>query len=73
VLPCSNPHGDLIDQILTHIPSERAQDVVLLDPSDDGYPVGFNILSAHSELERNLLASDLVSVFRRCRRALAIR
>ena len=38
---------------------------MLLDPSDEAYPVGFNILSAHSELERNLLASDLVSVFRR--------
>jgi predicted DNA-binding transcriptional regulator AlpA len=60
-----DPHGDLIDQILGHIPEERAADVVLLDPSDDGYPIGFNILSAHSELERNLLASDLVSVFRR--------
>jgi hypothetical protein len=38
---------------------------VLLDPSDEAYPVGFNILSAHSELEKNLLGSDLVAVFRR--------
>jgi excisionase family DNA binding protein len=60
-----DPHGDLIDQVLGHIPEERAADVVLLDPSDEEFPIGFNILSAHSELERNLLASDLVSVFRR--------
>jgi predicted DNA-binding transcriptional regulator AlpA len=60
-----DPHGDLIDHILDRIPEERIADVVLLDPSDEGYPVGFNILSAHSDLERNLLASDLVSVFRR--------
>jgi Type IV secretion-system coupling protein DNA-binding domain len=60
-----DPHGDLIDQILEHIPEERFGDVVLLDPSDEAYPVGFNILSAHSELEKNLLASDLVAVFRR--------
>lgn len=60
-----DPHGDLIDQIIGYIPEERFADVVLLDPSDADYPVGFNILSAHSELERNLLASDLVSVFRR--------
>ena len=38
---------------------------MLLDPFDEDYPVGFNILSAHSDLERNLLASDLVSVFQR--------
>jgi predicted DNA-binding transcriptional regulator AlpA len=60
-----DPHGDLIDQVLGYIPQERINDVVLVDPSDEAYPIGFNILSAHSELERNLLASDLVSVFRR--------
>jgi len=60
-----DPHGDLIDQVVAQIPEERARDVVLFDPSDEAYPVGFNILSAHSELERNLLASDLVAVFKR--------
>ncbi|KAF0181136.1 MAG: ATPase [Limisphaerales bacterium] len=60
-----DPHGDLIDRILGIIPSERIADVVLVDPSDGEYSVGFNILSAHSELEKNLLASDLVAVFQR--------
>ena len=60
-----DPHGDLIDQILERIPEGRLGDVVLLDPSDEEYPIGFNILSAHSETEKHLLASDLVSVFRR--------
>jgi len=60
-----DPHGDLIDRVLGHVPPERSEDVVLLDPSDSEYPVGLNILSAHTELERNVLASDLVAVFRR--------
>ena len=60
-----DPHGDLIDAIIKRIPDERLDDVVLLDPSDEDYPVGFNILSAHSELEKTLLSSDLVAVFRR--------
>lgn len=60
-----DPHGDLIDNILARIPDERLKDVVLFDPSDAEYPIGFNILSALSELERTLLASDLVAVFRR--------
>ena len=60
-----DPHGDLIDQILGVIPNERIDDVVLVDPSDEQYSVGFNILSAHSDLEKNLLSSDLVSVFER--------
>jgi hypothetical protein len=60
-----DPHGDLVDKILGIIPPDRVEDVVLVDPSDEQYSVGFNILSAHSDLEKNLLASDLVSVFQR--------
>jgi len=60
-----DPHGDLIDQILGHIPEERFNDVILLDPSDSEYPVGLNILSAYSEVEKTLLTSDLVAAFRR--------
>jgi hypothetical protein len=60
-----DPHGDLIDRVLGVIPPERMNDVVLLDPTDEEFFVGFNVLLAHSDFEKNLLASDLVSVFRR--------
>lgn len=60
-----DPHGDLIDQILARIPEGRHKDVILFDPSDAEYPVGFNILSATSEVEKNVLASDMVSAFKR--------
>lgn len=60
-----DPHGDLIEKLLDYIPPARWNDVVLVDPSDEDFPVGFNILSAHSDLERTLLASDLVGVFQR--------
>jgi hypothetical protein len=60
-----DPHGDLVERILGVIPKERIGDVVLVDPADEEYSIGFNILSAHSDLEKQLLASDLVSVFKR--------
>jgi hypothetical protein len=60
-----DPHGDLVDRILTIIPEERIGDVILVDPSDEEYSIGFNILSAHTDLEKTLLASDLISVFQR--------
>lgn len=60
-----DPHGDLIDEVLTRVPDTRLNDVILVDPADTEYPVGFNILSAHSELEKTLLSSDLVAVFSR--------
>ena len=60
-----DPHGDLIDTLLGYIPDERVEDVIVFDPSDEVFPIGFNIIDAHSELEKTLLASDLVSVFKR--------
>ena len=60
-----DPHGDLINQILGVIPDDRIDDVVLVDPSDINFPIGFNILQAHSDEEKELLASDLIAVFRR--------
>lgn len=60
-----DPHGDLIENILEYIPVQRHKDVILIDPADGEYPVGFNILSAHSEIEKDILSSDLVAVFRR--------
>ena len=59
-----DPHGDLVDRVLEVIPPERYKDVVFLDPADERFTVPFNILSAHSDLEKTLLASDLVGIFR---------
>lgn len=60
-----DPHGDLIDEILGMMPENRVDDVILFDPSDPEYVVGWNMLDAHSEAEKDMLASDLVAVFRR--------
>lgn len=60
-----DPHGDLIESILPYVPAHRMGDVILIDPADAEYPVGFNILSAHSEIEKDILSSDLVAAFKR--------
>ncbi len=60
-----DPHGDLIESILERVPENRYDDVILFDPSDEQYPIGFNILEAKSEIEKNVLSSDLVEIFRR--------
>src|SRR5581483_6511642 len=40
-------------------------DVIYVDPADSEYSIGFNVLAASSDLEKTLLASDLVSIFQR--------
>ncbi len=60
-----DPHGDLVDEILGRIPEARMEGAILFDPADTAHPIAWNILEAHTELERTLLASDLVGIFRR--------
>jgi hypothetical protein len=60
-----DPHGDLVDEILGRFPETRDSDLILFDPSDEESALGWNMLSARSETEKTLLASDLVGVFRR--------
>ncbi len=60
-----DPHGDLVDEILARFPKERERDLILFDPSDDEAALGWNMLEARTEIEKILLSSDLVGVFRR--------
>lgn len=60
-----DPHGDTIEEIIPHIPENRLNDVILIDPSDSEYSFGFNLLSANTEVEKIVLSSDLVEAFRR--------
>ena len=39
-----DPHGGLIEKILELIPKERADDVIIFDPSDIWHPLGMNML-----------------------------
>lgn len=60
-----DPHGDLVDGVLARLPQERMKDVILFDPADPEYVIGWNILGARSDVEKELLSSDLVAVFKR--------
>ena len=60
-----DPHGDLVDEILSRFPEDRENDLILFDPGDEEVSLGWNMLEARSETEKTLLASDLVGVFRR--------
>lgn len=65
-----DPHGDLIDQIISVIPKERISDVVYFNPDDIGYPMGINLLELTPGLneedairEKEFIAESIISVF----------
>ena len=57
-----DPHGDLAQEILDHIPSRRTDDVVYFDASADD-PVGINLFRAADNW--HLAASGIVSAFKK--------
>lgn len=60
-----DPHGDLIDDIIAQVPSYRINDVVLFDVADRERPVWFNVLEYDKPEEKTLIASGIVSIFKK--------
>lgn len=56
-----DPH-DTIDKLLPLIPPERAEDVILFDPSDTDRPMGLNMLEANTESEKHYVVSSIVGL-----------
>lgn len=60
-----DPHGDLADHLLTTVPKRRTNDVLYFDAGDRAFPVAFNPLSAGRFEDRPLVASGVISAFRK--------
>ncbi len=60
-----DPHGDLAESLLARIPRHRTNDVVYFDAGDRDRPVAYNPLTARDRLERPLVASGVVSAFKK--------
>lgn len=60
-----DPHGDVAEKLIDFIPSWRINDVVYFNPSDIDHPIGFNILEAVDANMKHLVASALMSVFKK--------
>ena len=60
-----DPHGDAAEELLQYIPAERVQDVVYFNPADTAYPIAFNVMENVNPEHRHLMASGLMSVFKK--------
>ena len=58
-----DPHGELVEGILSAIPPERMKDVVYFNPADTDYHIGFNVLELIDPQYKHLVASGLMGIF----------
>ena len=65
-----DPHGDLVEDVLAFTPKERAQDMIIFDPSDYERPLGLNMLDliatepALQAIEKDRAALDATSIWK---------
>jgi hypothetical protein len=67
-----DPHGDMAEAMLRHVPKDRIHDVVYFNPDDLSYPIGLNLLELTEGLtgdellrEKDLVTESVISVFRK--------
>lgn len=59
-----DPHGDLAEELLDHIPRSRAEQTVYFHPGDTDFPIGLNLFAQAHEEERHLVASGIVGALK---------
>jgi len=60
-----DPHGDMAEDVLSFVPRRRIRDVVYFNPADIEYPIAFNPLQRVHPDQHYLVASGLISVFKK--------
>lgn len=60
-----DPHGDAIEDILTAIPKERAEDIIIFDPADTERPFGLNMLEYDINLpeQKTFVINEMIGIF----------
>jgi hypothetical protein len=60
-----DPHGDLIEEVMMHIPESRKNDVVIFDPTDEAFPFCFNPLTIEKWESKQVLAKGFIDIFKK--------
>lgn len=60
-----DPHGDLIVDILSRIPAERAEDVIIFSPADMQRPIALNLLEYDPRYpeQKTFVINELIGIF----------
>ncbi len=58
-----DPHGSLVEDVLSGVPPERAEDVIIFDPSDTDRPVGLNMLETKTPEDMDFAIQEMIAIF----------
>lgn len=60
-----DPHGDLVQAVLSSVPPNRIDDVIYFDPGDTSRPMGLNLLEYDPRFpeQKTFIANELLDIF----------
>ncbi len=59
-----DPHGEDVMAVLDYVPNSRVNDVVVFDPGDRDYAIGFNMFEVSDPKYKVITASGIVGAFK---------
>lgn len=62
-----DPHGDMVEKILSFIPKERVKDVIYFNPADTERPLGLNMLEFDPKYpeQKTFAANETINIFKK--------
>jgi hypothetical protein len=60
-----DPHGDLVEEAMMHVPISRKNDVIIFDPTDDKFPFCLNPLDVKEDESKQILAKWFIDIFKK--------
>ncbi len=58
-----DPHGDLVEDILSFVPASRAKDVIYFDAGNESRPIGLNLYNINDISEADRVVNDATDMF----------
>ncbi|HET7320254.1 MAG TPA: ATP-binding protein, partial [Candidatus Saccharimonadales bacterium] len=57
-----DPHGDVVERLLSMVPRERTEDVIYFSPADMDYPMGLNLFEFHTPDQKDFLIQEALNM-----------
>lgn len=57
-----DPHGDVVEDILSKVPEDRIDDVIYFDPGDIEHPIGMNMFEWETEDQKDFIVQEGINM-----------
>ena len=60
-----DPHGDVVEKLLSMVPKERTEDLIYFSPSEMEYPMGLNLFEFNSPDQKDFLIQETLNMLQK--------